>query len=79
MIENGLVTEVLDFYHKNPEYTKSGETHDLYGVNIAIGYKELMPYILEVEKSKESDSNSSEISRNLQEILDTCIERVSDK
>lgn len=80
MVQNGLVKEVLDFHRQYPLSSNSVDLSDISGVNIAIGYKELMPYVLEVEKCSPQistdDPNAQCPGRNLQDLLDLCIERV---
>jgi hypothetical protein len=88
MIQNGLIKEVLDFHSQHAATSSSGEgsvfpdeTVESSGVNIAIGYKELLPYILEVERQKKQSLDTGGRDSNQQEQLETllnaCVERVS--
>ena len=73
MIQNGLINEVLDFHYQHalPSslYLTLDEDSDspndtdessASGINIAIGYKELLPYILEVENQNRQQLQDAE-------------------
>jgi hypothetical protein len=97
MIQSGLLNEVLDFFSQNSPTNglslgprsegqdSSEETHELSGINIAIGYKELLPYVLEVERQKKQSLHSGErvleggeeTGEQLETLLNACVERVN--
>jgi hypothetical protein len=93
MIQNGLLKEVFDFHEKvrsspslfsdDPSDAASFSDETSSGVMIAIGYKELLPYIFEVERQRQeshhTSSNPTEPNQNtvkLDQLLKSCIERV---
>jgi hypothetical protein len=94
MIQNGLLQEVIDFHEKiqsspasdtppsnDPPIVESFTEEASSGITIAIGYKELLPYIFEVERQKQEfcEDNPTDLNENVKKLellLESCVERV---